>query len=470
MQASATPPAAQAEDKRAVMIVALLSAFLLPFSTTSLNVALPTMGADLGADSVALGWIVTAFMLSAAMFLVPVGRIADLRGRRRMFKIGAWILAITSLLIGLASTPWQVIALRALQGFGGAMIFGNGTALLASVYPAQERGRVLGINVATVYTGQSVGPFFGGFLTQHLGWRSIFAVIALLAIAAALITSWKLKNRSDTVSEEKFDATGSALYCITMFALMYGLSILPSAHGFAYVAAGVVCLLAFVRRQNTTPHPILQVSLFRGNTVFVLSNLAALLNYGATFAVGFLLSLYLQLVKGMSPQDTGLILLSQPVVMALSSPLAGKLSDRIEPRILASAGMALTCLGLLVLASLGAGSGLWLVVAILLVHGLGFGLFSSPNTNAVMGAAGKKLYGIASGIMSTMRVMGQMLSMSICMLVMAHFVGEVQLTPGHADLLIRTTQVTFGVFALMCFGGIVASLARGKTRELADAS
>lgn len=462
MSAPDTPTNIAAEEKRAVLIVSLLSAFLLPFSTTSLNVALPEMGGDLAADSVSLGWMVTAFMLTAAMFLLPVGRIADMHGRKRIFTLGAWIFAVASLLITVASEPWMVIALRALQGFGGAMIFGNGTALLASVYPAHERGRVLGINIAAVYFGQSVGPFLGGLFTQHFGWRSIFAVIALLAIATALITTWKLKSETPTATGEKFDIPGSALYCITMFALMYGLSILPAPHGFVCLAAGAVCLAGFIHRQNSIPHPLLQVSLFRDNSVFALSNLAAVLNYGATFAVGFLLSLYLQFAKGLSPQDTGLILLCQPVVMALSSPLAGRLSDRIEPRILASAGMALTCLGLLMLASLDADSSLWLIVAILLVHGLGFGLFSSPNTNAVMGAVGKNLYGVASGIMSTMRVVGQMLSMGICMLIMTHFIGQVQLGSGHAALLIQTSRVTYLVFALMCFGGIVASMARGK--------
>ena len=450
------------KDQRAVLIVAMLTAFLLPFTTTSLNVALPQMGSDLAADSVSLGWIVTTFMLSAAIFLVPVGRISDMHGRKRTLKIGAWIFALTSLLIALASSPWVVIALRAMQGFGAAIIFGNGPALLAAAYPAHERGRILGINIGVVYTGQSVGPFCGGFLTQHFGWRSIFVAIALLANTVAAIATWKLKSETRAAHREKFDVTGSALYGVTMFTLMYGLSVLPAAHGFAYLAASAASLMAFVHRQNTVPHPLLQVSLFRENTVFARSNLAALLNYAATFGVGFLLSLYLQFVKGVSPQDTGLILLSQPVVMALSSPLAGRLSDRIEPRMLASAGMALTCIGLLVLTSLDANSSLWLVVVTLLMHGLGFGLFSSPNTNAAMGALGPQYYGVASGIMSTMRVMGQMLSMAVCMLIMANFIGRVQLSPELATQIIQTQRVTFLIFAVMCFGGIVASLARGK--------
>ena len=452
----------ESEEKKAVLIVAMLSAFLLPFTTTALNVALPQMGGDLAADSIMLGWIVTTFMLSAAIFLVPVGRISDMHGRKRVFKVGAWIFAASSLLIALTSSSWVVIVLRAVQGLSAAMIFGNGPALLVSEYAAHERGRVLGMNIGMVYFGQSVGPFCGGLLTQHFGWRSIFIVIALLAITAAAITTWKLKSETRAVHHEKFDLSGSALYGVTIFTLMYGLSVLPAPHGFAYLAASAACLVGFIYRQNNIPHPILQVSLFRDNAVFALSNLAALLNYAATFGVGFLLSLYLQFVKGLPPQDTGFILLSQPVVMALSSPLAGKLSDRIEPRMLASAGMALTCLGLLVLASLDANSSLWLVVVTLLMHGLGFGLFSSPNTNAVMGAVTKEHYGVASGIMSTMRVMGQMLSMSVCMLVIANFIGRVQLTPELASQIIQTQRVTFLIFAAMCFCGIVASLARGK--------
>jgi len=459
-----------AEEKKVVLIVSLLSAFLLPFTTTSINVALPQMGSDLEADSVLLGWMVTAFMLSAAMFLLPLGRIADIRGRKRIFKIGAWIFAVSSLLIALTSSAWLVIALRALQGFGGAMIFGNGTALLASVYPPHERGRVLGINIGTVYIGQAVGPFLGGVLTQHFGWRSIFVVTALLAVFTAAIMSWKLKSETKAAHPEKFDITGSSLYCVTIFALMYGLSVLPAPYGFGILAAGIAGLIAFVRHQTSILQPIFQVSLFRSNTVFAMSNLAALLNYSATFAVGFLLSLYLQLVKGLSPQETGFILLSQPLVMALSSPLAGKLSDRIEPRLLATAGMVLTCLGLLILASLDAQSSLWLVLAPLLVHGLGFGLFSSPNTNAVMGSVDQKLYGVASGIMSTMRVMGQMLSMSISMLIIANFIGAVQLDSGNAAQLIDTSRITFLIFAVICLGGILASLVRGNVHKPRTAS
>ncbi len=455
----------ESEDRRPVLIVATLSAFLIPFTGAALNVALPQMGSELSADGVALGWFVTSFLLAAAMFLVPLGKLADIRGRKQVFMVGAWIFAATSLLLALASSTPVVIMLRALQGFGGAMIFGNGVALLTSVYPANERGRVIGVNIAAVYCGLSMGPFIGGFLTQQLGWRSIFVVTALLSVATALISTWKLKGEWVAANKESFDSTGSLLYCATMFALMYGLSELPAPHGLGYLVAGALGLVAFIYWEAGARHPILELRLFRDNLAFAYSNLAALLIYGATAAVGFLLSLHLHYVKGLSPQDTGFVLLAQPVVMAAFSPLAGKLSDRIEPRTLASAGMAITCLGLLILASIDTESSLWFIVATLMLLGFGFALFSSPNTNAIMSSVEKRFYGVASGTMGTMRLLGQMLSMCISMLIIANVIGRVQITPEHGTLLVQSARVTYLIFAALCFGGILASQARGNIHQ-----
>jgi EmrB/QacA subfamily drug resistance transporter len=453
-----------ADARRPVLVIATLSAFLTPFSSAALNVALPQMGTELSADGITLGWIVTAYQLTAAMFLVPLGKIADIKGRKRVFQIGMWIFALASLLLALAPSSSVMIALRAVQGLGGAMVFGTGVALLTSVYPAEKRGRALGINVAAVYSGLSLGPFIGGFLTQQLGWRSIFHFTAVLGAATAVITARSLKGEWASAMEEEFDLTGSLLFSATIVAVMYGLSSLPAARGFWLAAAGLAGLAAFIFCEGRTRHPILHVSLFRHNPVFALSNLAALLNYCATAAVGFLLSLYLHFVKGLSPQETGLVLVSQPIVMTIFSPLAGRLSDRFEPRTIASLGMAFTCAGLFVLAGVGAGSSLSLIVATLLVLGFGFALFSSPNTNAIMGSVDRKFYGVASGAMGTMRLLGQMLSMGISMSIISVFIGPVQITPENAAGLVNAVRAAFLVFGALCFGGVFASLARGKVR------
>ncbi len=453
-----------AAEKRPVLVVATLSAFLTPFMGAALNVALPQMGKEFSADGVTLGWMANSYLLAAAMFLVPLGKIADLRGRKRIFMLGTWIFAATSLLLVLAPSPTVVIALRAVQGVGGAMVFGTGVALLASVYPAGELGRVLGINVAAVYSGLSLGPFVGGLLTQQLGWRSIFVLTTILAFATALVTTWKLKGERSSARGEKFDLGGSLLFSVAVAAVIYGFSSLPAPHGFWLIGSGSLGLVAFVLWEARAQHPVLDVGLFRNNPVFAFSSLAALLHYGATWAVGFLLSLYLQFVKGLSPQETGLVLVSQPIMMAIFSPLAGILSDRIEPRIVASLGMALTCLGLFVLASVGAGSSLLLVVMTLIVLGFGFALFSSPNSNAIMSSVDKRFYGVASGTLGTMRVIGQTLSMGISMSFIGVFIGHMEITPEHGVALVKTVRVAFLVFGALCFGGVFASLARGKMR------
>jgi len=453
-----------AEEQRPVLVVATLCSFLTPFMSAALNVALPQMGREFSAGGVTLGWVANSYLLAAAMFLVPLGKLADLRGRNRIFTAGTWIFAATTLLLVMAPSAAVVIALRAVQGFGGAMIFGTAVALLTAVYPARELGRVLGINVAAVYSGLSLGPFVGGFLTGHLGWRSIFAFTAILAVANALVATWKLKGTWAPAGEEKFDLGGSMLFSAAVAAMVYGFSSLPAPRGFWLVGTGASGLAAFVLWESRARYPMLDIGLFRHNPVFAFSGLAALLHYGATWAVGFLLSLYLQLVKGLSPQDTGLVLVSQPIMMAIFSPLAGRLSDRIEPRIVASLGMAITCLGLFGLASVRAGSSLSLVVVLLVVLGFGFALFSSPNANAVMSSVDKRDYGLASGALSTMRVMGQALSMGISMSLIGVFIGHIVMTPANGAALVTTVRAAFLIFGALCFGGVFASLARGKLR------
>jgi len=454
-----------AKETQSVLLVAALSSFLTPFMTSGLNVALPQMGQEFSASGITLGWVANSYLLVTAMLLVPMGKIADLHGRTRIFTLGNWIFAATSLFLALAPSATAVIALRALQGIGGAMVFGTGVALLTAAYPARELGRVLGINVASVYAGLSVGPFVGGLLTEQLGWRSIFVFTTILGFANAFITTWKLERDRAAEKRERFDLAGALLYGAAVATLIYGFSTLPSPHAFWLAGSGVLGLAAFFFWEARAVHPVLEVGLFRNNPVFAFSCLASLLHYGATWAVAFLLSLYLQFVKDLSPQETGLVLLSQPLMMAIFSPLAGGISDRVEPRIVASAGMSLTCLGLFALALLDADSSLTLTVLALIVLGFGYALFSSPNANAIMSSVDRRFYGVASGTMGTVRVFGQTLSIGITMSLIGIFIGPTEITPAHAAALVTTVRVSFLVFGILCVGAVFASLARGKLRN-----
>jgi len=453
------------DDKKAALLVSTAASFMTPFMASTVNIALPSIGRAFVMNAIALSWVATAYLLAAAMFLVPFGRLADIYGRKRIFIYGVVAYTVVSLLSAAAPTGTFLILLRGLQGVAGAMIFGTGVAILTSVYPVSERGRVLGINVAAVYVGLSLGPFAGGFLTQHLGWRSVFVANALLGGFIIPLVLWRLRGEWAEARGERFDIPGSILYSISLIVIMYGFSTLPAIQGMWTILVGVSALVAFVLWELRVKNPLLDISLFRHNTVFAFSNMAALINYSATSAVTFLLSIYLQYIKGLNPQTAGFILISQPVVMALFSPLAGRLSDRIEPRVVASLGMTFIVIGLALFAFFGGETSLLMVTINLVLLGFGFALFSSPNTNAVMSAVEKRWYGVAAATLATMRLTGQMLSMGIVMLIIAVTMGRVAITPEYYPAFLKGMKASFIIFSALCVVGIFASLARGKVRQ-----
>jgi MFS family permease len=344
------------------------------------------------------------------------------------------------------------------------MIFGTGVAILTSVFSAGERGKALGINVTSVYLGLSLGPFIGGFLTEHGGWRSIFLAVVPLGLLVLGIVFWKLKGEWAEARGEKFDWVGSLFYGLTLVAVMYGFSLLPQGVGMVLICAGVLGLAIFIKWEMRVENPVLDIGLFRNNRVFAFSNLAALIHYCATFGVGFLLSLYLQYIKGLSPFHAGSILVFQPAMQAIFSPLAGRLSDRVEPRVVASTGMGFSVLGLSLLVFLGEKTALEFIVISLLLLGFGFALFSSPNTNAVMSSVEKKFYGVSSGTVATMRLVGQAFSMGLTILIFSLYIGRVQITVESYPLFLKSAHIAFTLFVLLCFGGVFASLARGRIR------
>lgn len=439
--------------RRAELLVTVAAAsFLTPFLGSSVNLALPSLQEEFHADAVLLGWVNTSFLLSSAALLLPFGRLADLRGRRRLFLLGLLLLSLSTLLSALSPSLPLFLAFRVLQGVGGAMVVSTSVALLTSAFPRGERGKVLGINTAAVYLGLLTGPFLGGALTQSLGWRSLFLFSSLLSFLALLLS---LRLGEEEGAGGSFDLPGSLLYVLTLVLLIYGLSSLPSPPGLSSFLCGALLLPPLLRRGEL-------FRVFRGNRVFLFSNLAALINYSATFASTFLLSLYLQYPRSLSPGEAGTVMMVQPLFQTLFSPLAGRWSDRVEPQLVASAGMALTSAGLFSLGLLGEGTPLVQVVLSLSVLGLGFALFSSPNTNAVMSSVREELYGAASATLGTMRQVGQATSMGIATLALSLRLGRTRLEPEVYPPFLETMRALFLLFALLCLLGVFFSLARGK--------
>jgi len=457
--------------KQLVLLVVTIASFIFPFMASTVIIALPSLGKELSLGTVTLNWVATAYLLASAALLVPFGRIADIYGRKKIFTWGIGIFTLSSLLCGLANSATMLIGWRVLQGIGGAMLAGTSVALLTTVFPAKERGKVLGIIVAAAYLGLSLGPVLGGVLTQHLGWRSIFFVGTLLGLLALGVVLWKLKGEWTGAKGERFDFAGSVVYVLGLVALVYGSTLLEESSGMwlgvGLIVGGVIGLGAFVWWEMRINSPVLDMSLFKNSRAFTLSNLAALINYGATYAVTFLMSLYLQYrpINPFGAQDAGLILVAMPAVQAVFSPLTGRLSDRIEPRLIASAGMVLNTAGLTLFIFLNEETPLKLIVGNLILLGFGYALFVSPNTNAVMSSAPKTAYGVASATLATMRQVGMVLSMTVAMLMFTLYnIADVQITPEYYPLFQQSMKISFIIFAVLCFAGIFASLARGRVR------
>lgn len=451
--------------ERSALIVATLTSFMGPFMMSSVNVALPKIQADLHMDAVQLSWIATAYLLAIAIGLIPAGKIADISGRKKVFAWGIAVYTVSSFAAAFVGTPAILIGLRVLQGFGASMFVTTGMAILTSIFPPNRRGRAIGIYVSAVYIGLSAGPFFGGLMTNYLGWRSIFVIMLPFGLFSLFTTFYFLKGEWRGEEGQKFDIGGCVLYGCSILALVYGATRLPEMIGISLLLAGTVLIVVFFRYQLKARFPVFDVSLFATNKAFTFSCMAALLNYSTTFSVTFLMSLYLQYIKGMEPKVAGTVLMAQPVMMALLSPITGKLSDRIEPRFLATTGMSFTVIGVLLFSQIEADTSVYLILANLIFMGIGFALFSSPNMTAIMGTVGPKHYGLASGTVSTMRLLGQMASMAIATVVLALIVGREVITPDKYALFLRSVHMVFMISTVLCLIGVYFSWFRGSVLD-----
>ncbi len=432
---------------------------------SALNVALPSMGHEFAMEAVLMGWVASAAVVASAVFLVPCGRLADIFGRKRIFQYGAYVNFASCFLCAIANSSALVLLFRIFQGVSAAMMIGTSIAILTSAFPAQERGKAFGVNTAAVYLGHSVGPSLGGILTHYFGWRSIFFLSTVLSLAIIVLVLWKLKGEWAESRGEKFDFVGSVAFSVSLLMVLGGFTILPGIKGIVLIVLGALAMVVFVRWEARVESPLLKVGLLWKNKAFVFSNLATLINYVSVFAVLFLVSLYLQYTKGLSPQAAGFILLAQPVVMAICSPFTGRLSDRVEPQIVASAGLAFSCVALILFAFLTEESSLGLVIGSLAVLGFGMGVFVSPNTSAVMGSVDRRFFGVAAGTQATTRSAGMSLSMAIVMVLFSIYIGEAQITPEYYPAFLASTKVGFIIFTVICFGGIFTQLAGRQTRR-----
>jgi len=452
------------------MAIVAVTSFMGTFLISSVNIALPAIEKNLNLNAITLSWVMTSFLLATAMFLLPIGRWGDLTGIRRLFKTGVFIFTFSSFLCGISQTGTLLILFRFVQGIGAAFTSTTGPAILVSAFSPKYRGRVLGMGVSAVYLGLAFGPFAGGFLTQMFGWRSIFHVATVFGIFTTIISVLFLgKDFTSYNRNKKIELKGTFFYMLGLTALVYGSSYIPALSGWIMLGGGLISITAFWIFEKRSSLPVFQTRLFTENRLFAYSNLAALINYSATFAIVFLLSLYLQKIKSLSPRDAGIILVAQPVVMALFSPLTGRLSDRIQPRYLSTLGMLMCTIGLAAFAFLTGSTPVVYIVSLLLWVGMGFALFSSPNMNTIMSSVSQNQYGTASGTAATMRVIGQIISMIIATLFFSSLFGRQPVETVADSVFLKAIKWGFICFSAISVFGIYFSYYRGKIDREKDA-
>ncbi|MGE4291219.1 MAG: MFS transporter [Desulfovibrio sp.] len=458
------------EQKHAAFMVLLtvcIVQFMAPFMLTSIGIALPALGRELGGTAVQLGLIEQLYVVSLAMGMLPFGRLGDLIGQRRVFLPGLILFTVMTSSLGFTQSITMIMAQRFVQGIGACMMLSGSLALVAGAYPVTVRGRVIGIVSAFTYAGLSMGPVFGGFVTDHLGWRYVFISAVPLGLAAIVACLYGMSAPAREPSEESMDWRGSLAYAGAVALFMLG-----SAHagssvwGTVMIVVGLLGGLGFLRLQSRTPHPLLDVGLLRSNRYFTFSSLAALGNYASTFGITFTMSLYLQYVRGMPPRAAGAVLLIQPLLQIGVSLISGSLTDRFNPAKLATLGMVLSGLGLLAMAlTIGNETPLWLLGGELALMGVGFGIFATPNSTAIMSSLPPRQYGLASGMTAAMRTLGMAVSMTSVTLIFSLFLGESAITPETIPAFLVSMRVGLVTFAIFSCLGILLSLGRGSRQQ-----
>lgn len=449
-------------QQRLVLGVVATAEFLTTFMASSVFVASEALVDEFEASTVTLSWISLAYLLAVAALVMPAGKIADLVGRKRLFLVGMVVFTVFALASAFAPSSSALIVLRLFAGVGTAMLYACTTALVALAYPLGSRGRALGIQVSGTYLGLTLGPVLGGLIIDHFGWSWVFVATGVLGALNCLLSWWGMRGLE--WREEKngrFDVRGSLSWAVALVALLMGLSLLPDYLGVALVVVGGAGFWVFVRWERRAIDPILNLDLFRKSRVFGFSNAAIFTNYAATFALPFVLTLYLEFNLGLSAKTAGLLLVAAPGVQTLVSPLAGRLADRVQARLLAAVGMTICVLGLVSLVFLGSQTSRWYVVIVYAVFGMGFALFSSPIMHSVMGSVERRYSSVASATIATTRMTGQNVSLGIATVVMSIMVGRHELdknNPLDLSNLLTSARVTFAILAGLCVLGVAASL------------
>jgi len=435
--------------KNYALLVSIIVSFLVTYVSSAINIALSDIAQTFSLNAIFLSWIPTSYLLFSAIFLIPFGKIADIYGKKRIITYGIIIFTLASFISAISNSGTMLLISRIFQALGSAMIYGNVYSLIASVYPREEEGKPLSITVAAAYVGLSTGPVLGGFLTQYFGWRSIFLITIPIGIIAILAMS-KLEKEWFEAQGEGLSISSISILALSLIAIMYGFSVITTSLGILTMILGSLGVIVFIWLQTKVKNPLLDPKILF-DRVYVINNLTSLVNYGPGIFTIFLLSLYLQNLRGLTPTQTGLLLCVQSIFVAISSLLVGKLLDFTLPRYIAAVGMAMTAIGLTFFLMLSETTSFSIIITALAIIGFGYGLSAASSTEISLKYFDKRFFGVSSATLNTMRVVGQMMGMGVTMAVLTIFMGNAQLTSNTYNIFIETSKIPFIIYAILCY-------------------
>jgi EmrB/QacA subfamily drug resistance transporter len=447
-----------------ILVTVCIAQFMAPFMLTSVGVALPSLGRDLGASAMQLGLVEQLYVLSLAMSMLTFGRFGDIVGQRRLFLAGLCVFTLLTFLLGFSDSIRMVMVFRFVQGIGASLVLSGSMALVAAAYPPERRARKIGFVSACTYAGLSTGPVIGGYVTLHFGWRHVFLMTVPIGAAAVAVCLFGMQEMEKNALGERMDWKGSLAYAVSVGLVMTGAARAKDLLlGLPMIAAGLIGLVLFIRMEKKSTWPLLDVTLLSKNRFFTLSCLAAMGNYAATFGLIFLMSLFLQYALGLSPRQAGYVLLMQPLMQVAASPIAGRLAERFDITKVATGGMLASSAGLL-LAAFTAGTGVpvWLVAVELMLIGTGFGIFITPNSTAIMGSVERRQFGVASGMIGAMRTLGMAVSLTTISLILSLFMGEQVISGATLPTFLLSVRIGLVVYAIFSCLGVILSVGRGK--------
>ena len=450
------------ESKNLILIICTVLSFFTVFPFNAVMIAVPSIAAEFGMSNIVQNWVTMIFLLTIAALSVPAGQISGKYGLKKVTIISIILFIIISIINVLVTSTGMFLICRMIMGISIAFLNITSMAMVVSAFEPHERGKAIGINITGVYLGLSLSPVLAGVLDFNLGWRSIvlFSIPFMIVLMAMLL---KVHDEWITFEGLPLDIKGSVVYIVGILSFIYGFTRLNESIGVILTIAGILILALFAYIEIRSDYPVFDVRFFK-DSKFLSSNFAALCAYLATFAVTTILNYHLQYIKGYDSQFAGIILLVPPLFQVVLAPLAGKWSDKINPQILSAAGMGLGTISLILFSLLDFETSLLFLMISMIFYGVGFGLFSSPNTNVIMGSVPPEATPVASASVATMRVVGQTMSMGVLTLVFAFVMGNVPMTEQYFPQLITSSQITCIICTVLCLASVFASLVGLKSK------